>query len=45
MYDVIVSGAGPGGSMAAMKCAQQGLKVLLLERQALPRDKVCTGMF
>ncbi len=44
MYDVIVAGAGPGGSMAAMKCAQQGLKTLLLERQALPRDKVCTGM-
>ena len=25
MYDVAVVGAGPGGSMAAKKCAHQGL--------------------
>ncbi|MFQ5826558.1 MAG: NAD(P)/FAD-dependent oxidoreductase [Dehalococcoidia bacterium] len=44
MYDVVVVGAGPGGSIAAMKCVQHGLNTLLLERKALPRDKVCTGM-
>ncbi|MBU2608634.1 MAG: NAD(P)/FAD-dependent oxidoreductase [Chloroflexi bacterium] len=44
MYDVIVVGAGPAGSLAAKKCAEQGLGVLLLEKSALPRDKVCSGM-
>ncbi|MCK4981173.1 MAG: NAD(P)/FAD-dependent oxidoreductase [Candidatus Delongbacteria bacterium] len=31
-YDVIVVGAGPGGSVAAKEVAEKGLKVLLLER-------------
>ena len=44
MYDVIVVGGGPGGSVAAKRCAQSGLKTLLLERKKLPRDKVCSGM-
>jgi digeranylgeranylglycerophospholipid reductase len=30
-YDIVVVGAGPGGSMAALTAAQQGAKVLLLE--------------
>jgi flavin-dependent dehydrogenase len=44
MYDVIVVGAGPAGSTAARKCAEGGLKTLVLEKQVLPRDKVCSGM-
>jgi digeranylgeranylglycerophospholipid reductase len=32
-YDVIVVGAGPGGSMAAKAAAESGLEVLLLEKR------------
>ncbi len=39
--DVIVVGAGPGGSAAAYHLAQAGLDVLLLEKSAFPREKVC----
>lgn len=33
-YDVIVIGAGPGGSSAAKVCAESGLKVLVVEKRA-----------
>ena len=39
--DVIVVGAGPGGSAAAYHAALHGLNVLLLEKSTFPRDKVC----
>ena len=44
MLDVIVVGAGPAGSAAAKRCAEYGLKTLMLEQYSLPRDKVCSGM-
>jgi menaquinone-9 beta-reductase len=40
-YDVIVVGGGPGGSALAAHAAQAGLDVLLLEKTAFPREKVC----
>lgn len=39
--DVIVVGAGPAGSSTAYFLAQAGLDVLLLEKTAFPREKVC----
>lgn len=42
-YDVIVCGAGPAGSIAALTAAQAGLKVALLEKYPLPRHKTCGG--
>jgi menaquinone-9 beta-reductase len=39
--EVIVVGAGPTGSAAATILAQSGRDVLLLDRQAFPRDKSC----
>jgi len=39
--DVIVVGAGPAGSATAFYLAQAGLSVLLLEKTAFPREKVC----
>ncbi|HWF92678.1 MAG TPA: FAD-dependent oxidoreductase [Terriglobales bacterium] len=41
MHDLIVIGAGPGGSSAAITAAQAGAGVLLLEKGRFPRHKVC----
>lgn len=35
MYDVVVIGAGPGGYVAAIRAAQLGLKVALVEKEHL----------
>ncbi len=43
-FDVLIIGGGPAGSAAAKKCAEGGLKALILERKKLPREKPCTGM-
>jgi len=40
-YDVIVAGAGPAGSVAAAALARQGLRVVVCDRSAFPRDKTC----
>jgi geranylgeranyl reductase family protein len=39
--DVIVVGAGPGGSAAGHYLAQEGFDVIVLEKARFPRDKVC----
>jgi len=40
-YEVIIVGAGPGGSMAALVLARAGKRVLVLEKSTFPRAKVC----
>ena len=42
-WDVVVIGAGPGGSVTAREAARQGLRTLLIEGRAFPRQKVCGG--
>jgi menaquinone-9 beta-reductase len=39
--DVIVVGAGPGGSTTAAYLAARGMDVVLLEKSSFPRGKVC----
>jgi geranylgeranyl reductase family protein len=39
--DVLVVGAGPAGSAAAIALARGGLDVVLVDSHAFPRDKVC----
>ena len=39
--DVIVIGAGPGGSATAFHLARHGVRVELLEKSEFPREKVC----
>jgi len=42
-YDAVVVGAGPAGCAAARRLVAGGFKVLLVERERLPRDKDCAG--
>ena len=42
-WDAIVIGAGPAGALSATLLARAGLSVLLVERRAFPRPKVCGG--
>lgn len=39
--EIIVVGAGPAGSAAAIAAARRGRRVLLLDRARFPRDKPC----
>lgn len=40
-YDVVVAGAGPGGSVAAFELARNGARVALVDKARFPRDKAC----
>ena len=39
--DVLVVGAGPGGTAAAYHLARHGLDVTIVDKAAFPREKVC----
>ncbi len=42
-YDVVIVGAGPAGAMAAYQLGRAGCRVLVIERERLPRYKPCAG--
>lgn len=39
--DVLVIGAGPSGSAAALTLARAGMDVVLIDQHAFPREKIC----
>jgi geranylgeranyl reductase family protein len=41
--DVLIVGGGPAGSTCAWQLRQAGLDVLVMDKRAFPRDKVCAG--
>lgn len=40
-YDLLVVGAGPAGSAAAITAARAGRSVLMIDKASFPRDKCC----
>src|SRR5690242_11821233 len=42
-FDAIVVGGGPAGSATAIRLADAGAKVLLVDKARFPRDKPCGG--
>ncbi|MCH7653862.1 MAG: NAD(P)/FAD-dependent oxidoreductase [Chloroflexi bacterium] len=44
MHDVIVMGAGPAGNMTALRLAELGHEVLVLDWRETLGDKLCTGI-
>ena len=40
-FDAVIIGAGPAGSAAAILLARAGRRVLLIEKDRFPRNKVC----
>ena len=41
--DVLIVGGGPAGSTCARQLTRAGLSVMILDKSAFPRDKVCAG--
>lgn len=41
LWDVVIVGGGPAGATAAFYLAKEGVKVLIIEKDAFPRDKIC----
>lgn len=43
VYDAVIVGAGPAGGTAAYYLGQAGLRILVIEKEELPRYKPCGG--
>ena len=43
-YDIIIVGGGPGGSTAGYILNKLGFKVLIIDKNKFPRDKLCGGL-
>jgi flavin-dependent dehydrogenase len=41
MLDVIIAGAGPAGAVTGLLLARRGARVLIVDRETFPRDKLC----
>lgn len=41
--EVLIVGGGPAGATCARALAQAGLDVMIMDKSAFPRDKVCAG--
>lgn len=41
MVEVLIAGGGPAGSIAALILARAGIRVLVVDRAAFPRPKLC----
>ncbi len=42
-YDIIISGAGPSGSLLGFLLSSSGLNTLIIEKKKFPRYKICAG--
>ncbi|MEM7075912.1 MAG: FAD-dependent oxidoreductase, partial [Pseudomonadota bacterium] len=43
-FDIVILGAGPAGSAAAVTARARGLSVALIDKARFPRDKLCGGL-
>ncbi len=43
-HQVIIVGAGPAGSTCAKALIEEGIQVLIIEKELLPRHKTCSGV-
>ncbi len=42
-YDVIISGAGPAGSLLGFLLSQNNIRTLIIDKKNFPRYKICAG--